>query len=214
MTREARSTDPIVRDLHSAFALPTAAISEQLQQRLAERAGREGLLDVAYRTVDSPVGRLLLAATPAGLVRVAFDCENHDDVLSNLADEISPRILRAPARLDDAAHQLDEFFAGRRRAFALPLDLQLARGFRRTTPRSRGEPGTREPCARPRAPARTIRCRWCCRVIASFAATAASATTGAAPTRRRGCWPWRHEDESSGANFAIDCGSRRGTRLA
>jgi methylated-DNA-[protein]-cysteine S-methyltransferase len=90
------------------------------------------LLDVAYRTVDSPVGRLLLAATPAGLVRVAFDCENHDDVLANLADEISPRILRAPARLDDAAHQLDEFFAGRRRAFALPLDLQLARGFRRT----------------------------------------------------------------------------------
>ena len=58
------------------------------------------MLDVAYRTIDTPVGTLLLAATTAGLVRVAYDVEGHDAVLAGLADRISPRVLRAPARLD------------------------------------------------------------------------------------------------------------------
>jgi methylated-DNA-[protein]-cysteine S-methyltransferase len=83
------------------------------------------------RTVDSPVGSLLLAATPAGLVRVAYALEDHDLVVADLAARISPRVLRAPARLDAAARELDEYFAGRRRAFDLPLDLRLVRGFRR-----------------------------------------------------------------------------------
>ena len=103
-----------------------------LRARLAAAADREGLLDVAYRTVDSPVGTLLLAATPAGVVRVAFDREDHDAVLSRLADDISPRILEAPARLDAVAAQLDDYFAGHRRTFDVPLDLRLASGFRRT----------------------------------------------------------------------------------
>jgi methylated-DNA-[protein]-cysteine S-methyltransferase len=104
----------------------------RLHARLVEQAEHEGLLDVSYRTHDSPIGPLLLAATPAGLVRVAFSGEDHDAVLGALAATLSPRILRAPDRLDDAARQLDEYFARRRRRFELPLDLQLAHGFRRT----------------------------------------------------------------------------------
>jgi methylated-DNA-[protein]-cysteine S-methyltransferase len=102
----------------------------RLHRRLERAAEREGLLDVAYRTVDSPVGPLLLAATPRGLVRVAYDIEDHDRVLETLAGRVSPRVLRAPGRLDSAARELEEYFAGRRRAFDLPLDLSLSRGFR------------------------------------------------------------------------------------
>ncbi len=97
----------------------------RLQARLADQADDDGLLDVAYRTMDSPIGPLLLAATPAGLVRVAFDCENHDDVLVELSSTISPRILRSARRVDDVARQLDEYFAGQRRGFDIPVDLQL-----------------------------------------------------------------------------------------
>jgi methylated-DNA-[protein]-cysteine S-methyltransferase len=95
----------------------------------------EGLLDVAYTTVDSPVGTLLLAATPKGLVRVAFDIEDHDHVLETLSNRISPRVLRAPKRLDAAARELGEYFASRRQAFDLPLDLSLSRGFRQLVQR-------------------------------------------------------------------------------
>ena len=102
-----------------------------LHAEIERRALDEGLLDVAVRTLDSPVGRLLLAATPRGLVRVAFETEDADAVMAELAQRVSPRVLRAPRRLDDVAHELDEYFAGRRRAFDVPVDLQLARGFRR-----------------------------------------------------------------------------------
>ncbi|MCW2691011.1 MAG: O-6-methylguanine methyltransferase, partial [Mycobacterium sp.] len=90
-----------------------------------------GLLDIAYRTLDTPVGSLLLAATDVGLVRVAYDVQDHDAVLATLAASVSPRILRAPARLDDAARQIDEYFAKRRTHFEVPVDLRLADGFRR-----------------------------------------------------------------------------------
>lgn len=104
---------------------------DALRDRLAAAAGDTGLLDVAYTTVDTPVGALLLAATETGLVRVAYECEDHDRVLEALAARVSPRILRAPARLDVAARQIDEYFAARRRRFDLPLDLTLSAGFRR-----------------------------------------------------------------------------------
>jgi methylated-DNA-[protein]-cysteine S-methyltransferase len=93
-------------------------------------AARAGLLDVAYATTDSPVGPLLLAATPAGVVRVSFAREGFDDVLTALAERISPRVLEAPGRLDDARRQLDEYFAGRRTAFDVALDHRLSQGFR------------------------------------------------------------------------------------
>ncbi len=112
---------------------PLAATDDtmaRLHERLAARAEEEHLLDVGYRTVDSPVGSLLLAATDRGLVRVAFAGEGHDAVLETLARQVSPRILRAPQRLDLAARELDEYFAGRRTGFDLALDLRLAHGFR------------------------------------------------------------------------------------
>ena len=103
----------------------------RLHARLAAAAERDDLLDVAYRTVDSPIGTLLIAATPAGLVRVAFSNEGHDDVLQNLSDRISSRVLHAPARLDAVTRQLDEYFAGSRHSFDVPLDWRLSKGFRR-----------------------------------------------------------------------------------
>jgi methylated-DNA-[protein]-cysteine S-methyltransferase len=103
----------------------------RLHERLEHAADTAGLLDVAYRTIDTPVGTLLLAATTAGLVRVAYDVEGHDAVLAGLAVRISPRVLRAPARLDNAARQIDEYFAKRRTVFEVPVDLRLAEGFRR-----------------------------------------------------------------------------------
>ena len=104
----------------------------RLHLRLEREATEDDLLDVAYRTVDSPVGKLLLAATTVGLVRVAYDVQDHDAVLAKLASAVSPRVLRAPARLDDAARQLDEYFAKRRTEFEVPVDLRLAEGFRRS----------------------------------------------------------------------------------
>ncbi len=102
-----------------------------LRERLVTAARAEGILDVAYRTLDTPVGTLLLAATELGLVRVAFSCEDHDAVLLDLSARISPRILRHATRLDGTARELEQYFAGRRRAFDVALDWRLSTGFRR-----------------------------------------------------------------------------------
>ncbi|QRP49163.1 methylated-DNA--[protein]-cysteine S-methyltransferase [Amycolatopsis sp. FDAARGOS 1241] len=118
-------------DLFAALPATDEAAQVRLRARLTTAADRAGLLDVAYRTVDSPVGPLLLAATGAGLVRVAFTVEGHDAVLESLAGEISPRILAAPARLDRVARELDEYFTGRRHEFDVDVDFRLAKGFRR-----------------------------------------------------------------------------------
>ncbi len=104
----------------------------RLHDRLAAAAQAEGILDVAYRTLDTPLGALLLAATEQGLVKVAYAVQNHDTVLEQLADTVSPRLLQAPARLDPAARAIEEYFARRRTGFDLPLDLRLAHGFRRS----------------------------------------------------------------------------------
>lgn len=105
---------------------------QRLRAELARRAQEHNLVDIAYRTLDTPVGSLLLAATPDGLVRVAYAREDHDAVLDALAQRVSPRILLAPARLDEVARQLDDYFTHRRHAFNLAVDLQLTHGFRRT----------------------------------------------------------------------------------
>jgi methylated-DNA-[protein]-cysteine S-methyltransferase len=125
------STDKLVTELTDDTA-PDANHLRALHSRLTAAAARDGVLDVAYRTIDSPVGTLLLAATDQGLVRVAYETENHDSVLQSLADRISPRVLAAADRMDLAARELDEYFAGRRRSFDLSLDWRLATGFRRT----------------------------------------------------------------------------------
>jgi methylated-DNA-[protein]-cysteine S-methyltransferase len=115
----------------TALPDPDRATMQRLHARLVETAADDDTLDLAYRTVDTPLGSLLLAATPAGLVRVAYESQDHDAVLATLASRISPRVLRAPGRLDAVAREIDDYFAGRRHAFGLPLDLQLAHGFRR-----------------------------------------------------------------------------------
>lgn len=101
-----------------------------LHTRLARAADANGLLEIAYREIDSPVGPLLLAATPRGVVRVAFAIEGFDAVLTDLATRLSPRVLRAPNRLEATAYELDGYFSGRRTAFDLPLDHALSSGFR------------------------------------------------------------------------------------
>lgn len=116
---------------NSLFPVEPGA-TDVLHARLAANAEHLGLLDVAYRYVDTPVGPLLLAATETGLVRVAFENEDFDAVLASLAAKLSPRILLAPQRLDAVAMQLDEYFAGTRRGFEVPVDYALSSGFRQT----------------------------------------------------------------------------------
>ncbi|HEU4904500.1 MAG TPA: methylated-DNA--[protein]-cysteine S-methyltransferase [Solirubrobacterales bacterium] len=100
-------------------------------KRLADRAAAEGLLDVAYANIDSPFGPILLASTPRGLVKLSLPNYDAEEALEQLAGQISPRVLEAPARLDDARRQLDLYFEGRLHEFDLPLDWQLSKGFRR-----------------------------------------------------------------------------------
>jgi methylated-DNA-[protein]-cysteine S-methyltransferase len=119
-------------DLFAALPVHDVEAERRLHDRLAAAAEQAGILDVAYHTIDTPVGTLLLAATEQGLVRVAYASEDQDLVLEQLANRVSPRVLRAPGRLDATARQLDEYFAGRRSRFDVPLDLRLSHGFRRS----------------------------------------------------------------------------------
>jgi methylated-DNA-[protein]-cysteine S-methyltransferase len=98
-------------------------------QRLSERAAEENLLDVAYTTTDSPFGTLLLARTPRGLVRVGLPSQDADELLVDLAARVSPRLLEAPAQLEEARRELDLYFEGKLEHFDLPLDWQLSDGF-------------------------------------------------------------------------------------
>ena len=123
------STDPLT--MLSSRTTVDEAVLERLHGRLELAAARDGVLDVACRVVDSPAGPLLLAATDAGLVRLAYAVEDHAAVLDRLARDVSPRVLRAPARLDGTAHELADYFDGGRTSFDLDLDLRLAHGFRR-----------------------------------------------------------------------------------
>lgn len=105
-------------------------------QRLADRADTEGLLDVAYTITDSPFGPLLLAATPRGLVKVSLPGHNPEETLEELAERVSPRLLEAPARLDEVRRELDLYFRGKLTEFDLPVDWQLTDGFRKKVQRA------------------------------------------------------------------------------
>jgi methylated-DNA-[protein]-cysteine S-methyltransferase len=113
----------------------------RLHDRLVAAAQANGVLDITYRTLDSPVGTLLLAATERGLVRVAYASEGYDRVLYDLSERISPRILHTSERLDRVARELDEYFAGSRERFDVPLDWRLSSGFRGTVLRHLPEIG-------------------------------------------------------------------------
>ncbi len=97
---------------------------------LTARAAEEGLLDVAYARTDSPFGPLLLAQTPRGLVRVGLPNQDADELLVDLAERVSPRVLEAPKRLDEVRRELDLYFEGKLDSFDLPLDWRLSGGFR------------------------------------------------------------------------------------
>ena len=132
MNTNSLADQDVIGTLRQMFSHDMNADLARLRNGLTSAAEKTGLLDVCYRTVDSPIGRLLLAATPTGLVRVAFACEDHDDVLASLAETISPRIMLASARFDEVCRQFDEYFQRRRDRFEVQLDLQLVKGFRRT----------------------------------------------------------------------------------
>ncbi|HTU80360.1 MAG TPA: methylated-DNA--[protein]-cysteine S-methyltransferase [Solirubrobacteraceae bacterium] len=101
----------------------------QAARRLSERIAADGLAEVSYATLDSPLGPLLAAVTPRGLVRLAYPDEHADAVLERLARLISPRIVEASAPLDRVRRELDEYFAGRRRTFELAQDWRLIGPF-------------------------------------------------------------------------------------
>ena len=125
-------TNAELPDIESALrrgaGIDVDAAAEAATISAVATADREGLIDVAVSMVESPVGDLLVAVTPQGLVRLAFDPEH---VLDELAERISPRVVEAPNRLDPVRRELDEYFEGRRRAFDLAVDWSLTGGFRR-----------------------------------------------------------------------------------
>jgi methylated-DNA-[protein]-cysteine S-methyltransferase len=120
-------TDDLERRLAAPPEAPLDAAT--LRRRLAGRAAAAGLLDVAYGTMDSPLGELTVIVTPRGLVRLSYPGEGIGEQLEELADRVSPRILAAPERTDEVRRQLDAYFAGRRHAFDVPIDWRLVRGF-------------------------------------------------------------------------------------
>jgi methylated-DNA-[protein]-cysteine S-methyltransferase len=122
-------TDDLERRLAGA-APPAAPLDlDAMRARLARRAADAGLLDVAHGTADSPLGPLTVVVTPRGLLQISYVEELADAQLERIADRISPRILAAPERTDTVRRQLDEYFAGRRRRFDVPIDWRLTRGF-------------------------------------------------------------------------------------
>lgn len=124
-------SDPVAAQLLAASPAYDRQTAARLHRRLEVAADRAGLIEVAFRRVDSAVGPLLLASTDVGLVRVAFGSEDHERVLNELAERIGPRVLESPARLDEAARQLEAYLGGSRARFDLAVDLRLASGFRR-----------------------------------------------------------------------------------
>lgn len=100
----------------------------------SEETGTGGQV-VEWCVVPSAIGPLLLAATPAGLVTVAFHARPavRDRALAQLRTRLAAEPVRAPdsALLAEPVRQLDAYFAGDLREFSLPLDWSLASGFHR-----------------------------------------------------------------------------------
>ena len=117
--------------LRSALAetAPDEQALERARAGLVARAEAEGLVEVAYATLDSPYGELFVAATDRGVVKLGLPNLGTDGALEQLAAEISPRVLEAPARLDPARRELDAYFNGELRRFETPVDWRLSRGF-------------------------------------------------------------------------------------
>lgn len=113
----------------SYFSVAEADLTA-LRDRLSRRADQDGLLELAYRVVETPIGRLMVIGGGRGVVRVAFEREGFPAVLATVAEKVSPRLLHAPWKLDAIAREFDEYFSGRRRHFQTPVDFVLSSGFR------------------------------------------------------------------------------------
>lgn len=122
--------DDLARALGAADGA-SAAAAERAARLFAGRAEREGLIDVAYATIDSPLGPLLALGTERGLLMLSYTDEPVDAALERVAARVSPRILEAPGRLDAARRELDEYFSGRLRRFGIPIDWSLISGYAR-----------------------------------------------------------------------------------
>lgn len=123
--------DDLTTALRAGGGRPVVDAAARAAQRLAERAGRDGLIDVAWASVDSPLGPLLALATERGLVMLSYTDDSVEQKLTQIAARISPRILEAPTRLDPARRELDEYFSGRRRRFEIPVNWTLISGYAR-----------------------------------------------------------------------------------
>jgi methylated-DNA-[protein]-cysteine S-methyltransferase len=115
---------------------PQSGDLDRAVQGLLARAERDGLVDVAYAPVDSPFGRLIVARTDRGVVRLALPKhrgtqQSEDEVIEDLAKFVSPRVLESPKRLDEERRELEEYFEGKRDHFDVPVDWALTpSGFR------------------------------------------------------------------------------------
>jgi methylated-DNA-[protein]-cysteine S-methyltransferase len=105
-------------------------VSPDLDRRFRDAAAQEGLLDVAYDLVDSPIGSLLVATSPRGLCRISYDADPEREV-EQLAGAFGIRVLRSPKPIDAARRELDEYFEGKRHSFDLPVDVALLADFNR-----------------------------------------------------------------------------------
>jgi len=126
------AAEDAIADRLARLPLSTERSVTELVDEAVRRAEVEALVDVAWTVADTPIGPLVVAATPSGLVKVEFG-DDEDAATDSLAREVSPRVMRMPARLDQVRRELDEYFGGRRHVFDLALDWRLARGFRLTT---------------------------------------------------------------------------------
>jgi methylated-DNA-[protein]-cysteine S-methyltransferase len=114
-----------MKDLRIAWTDELEAASRRAATGVEARARRAGLLDVGYAVVDSPLGSLLVATTREGLVRLEYPGESLDEMLEDLADRVSPRLLQSAAMTDAVRRQLDAYFEGRLRTFRTRIDWQL-----------------------------------------------------------------------------------------
>ena len=103
-------------------------VTPDLDRRFREAAATLGLLDIGYDIVESPVGKLLVAASDRGVASIWFDPDPAED-LDRLARIGGPRVLRSPRSVGHARRELDEYFAGKRRSFDLRLDLRAMPQF-------------------------------------------------------------------------------------
>jgi methylated-DNA-[protein]-cysteine S-methyltransferase len=85
---------------------------------------------VYYCSLPSPIGRVLVAATETGLVRVSFR-RTEAAFAADLREQLGVEPVRSATRTADIVHQLRAYFAGERRAFDVRLDLRHVSPFQR-----------------------------------------------------------------------------------